>query len=181
MKVDESFSSPVPPAFIFFTDWVTFKRMLTSPLPLLLTLDSLRCPDTSRGHLSPDTWTVPQTVLVRTVAQSPKSPTHKTLIWEVRSISNLMFQPHQWPEVSKWRIKANTHSAFLKNAVLVVKMLPRPRQSTLWFQALGITKSASIMSWVASARSSTWTFSADWRSCVDSQVLFKAHLYVRGH
>lgn len=33
--------------------------------------------------------------------------------------------------------------------------------------------------WVASARSPSWTFSADWRSCVDSQVLFKAHLYVR--
>lgn len=33
--------------------------------------------------------------------------------------------------------------------------------------------------WVASARSPSWTFSADWRSRVDSQVLFKAHLYVR--
>lgn len=33
--------------------------------------------------------------------------------------------------------------------------------------------------WVASVRSPSWTFSPDWRSCVDSQVLFKAHLYVR--
>lgn len=32
--------------------------------------------------------------------------------------------------------------------------------------------------WVASARSCRRTISADWRSCVDSQVLFKPHLYV---
>lgn len=89
-----------------------------------------------------------------------------------------MLQSHQWPEL---RDKAKQISTLLKMCSSLRCSGSQSVSQTINALISGTRHHwVSIhYAWVASARSPTWTFSADWRSCVDSQVLFKAHLYVR--
>lgn len=89
-----------------------------------------------------------------------------------------MLEGHQWPEL---RDKAKQISTLLKMCSSLRCSGSQSVSQTINALISGTRHHwVSIhYAWVASARSDTWTFSADWRSCVDSQVLFKAHLYVR--
>lgn len=89
-----------------------------------------------------------------------------------------MLQTHQWPELPD---KAKQISALQRMCSSLRCSGSQSVSHTINALISGTQhhKVSIHYAWVASARSPSWTFSADWRSCVDSQVLFKAHLYVR--
>lgn len=89
-----------------------------------------------------------------------------------------MLESHQWAEP---RDKATQISTLPKTCSSLGRCGSQSVSRTINALISGTRRHwVSIhYAWVASAGSPTWTFTADWRSCVDSRVLFKAHLYVR--